>query len=63
MSENGKQNVDLCFPKPKMTSPNVLFCPQSKDNQFTVIEDERNQKIYTFKKLESEKFDFLPPKN
>ena len=31
-----------------MMSSNVLFCPQSKDNQFTVIEEERNQKIFTF---------------
>ena len=37
---------------------NVLFCPQPKDIQFTVIEEERDQKIFTFKKLESENFDF-----
>ena len=43
----------------KMTSLNVLFCPQPKDNQFTVIEEERNnQKIFDFKKLEPEKSDF-----
>ena len=42
-----------------MTSLNVLFCPRLKDNQFTVIEVERNQKIFTFKKLESENFDFF----
>ena len=32
-----------CFPKHKMTSSNVLFCPQLKDIQFAVIEEERNQ--------------------
>ena len=36
-----------------MMSSNVLFCPQSKDDQFTVIEEERNQEVVTFKKLES----------
>ena len=51
------KNVDQCFPKSKMTFSNVLFCPQLKDIQFTVIEDQRNQKILTFKKQESEKFD------
>ena len=34
-----------------------MSCP--KDNQFTVIEEERNQKIFTFKELESENFDFF----
>ena len=33
------KNVDQCLPKPKMTSSNVLFCPQLKDIQFTVIEE------------------------
>ena len=36
-----------------------MSCPQPKDNQFTVIEEERNKKIFTFKKLESENFDML----
>ena len=52
------RNFNQCFPKPETTSSNVLFCPQPKDIQFTVIEEERNQKIFTFKKLESENFDF-----
>ena len=52
------ENVDQCFPKPKTTSLNVLFFPQPKDIQFTVTEEERNQKIFTFKKLESENFGF-----
>ena len=51
------KNVDQCFPKPKIISSNVLFCPQPKNNHFFVIEAERNQKIFTFKKLESENFD------
>ena len=43
----------MYFPKPKTTSSNVFFLgPQPKDIQFTVTE-ERNQKILTFKKLES----------
>ena len=54
-----KINVDQCFPKPKKTSSNALFCPQPKANQFTVIEKERNQKCVAFKKLESENFDFF----
>ena len=32
----------------KITSYNVLFYPQPKYIQFTVIQDERNQKIITF---------------
>ena len=60
MSENGVCfKKYICFPKPKTTSSNVLFCSQPKDNQFTVIEEERNQKTFTFKKLESENFDFF----
>ena len=51
------ENIRHCFQKTKMTSSNVLFCPQAtKDIQFTVVVVERNQKIFTFKKLESEKF-------
>ena len=38
---------------------NVLFCPQTKDIQLAAIEEERNQKIFTFKKPESETIDFL----
>ena len=34
-----------------------------KDNQFTVIEEERNQKIFTCKKLESENFEFFSLKS
>ena len=30
-----------------------------KDSQYTVKEGERNQRVFTFKKLESENFDFL----
>ena len=47
------KNVDQCFLKPKTTSSNVVFCPQPKENQFTVIEEERNQK------LELENFSFF----
>ena len=52
------KNVDQCFPKPKTMSSNVLFCPQPKDNQFTVTEEEINQEIFTFNMLESENFLF-----
>ncbi len=30
------KNVDQCFPKPKVTSSNISFCPQLKDIQFSV---------------------------
>ena len=53
-------NVDQCFQKSNMTSSNVLFCPQ-KDIQFTVREEERNQKIFTFKRLKLENFDYFSP--
>ena len=45
------KNVDQSF---MMTSSNVSFCPQLKDIQFTVREEERNQEMFIFKKLESE---------
>ena len=35
---------------------NILKCLH---NKFTVTEEERNQKIVTFKKLESENFEFF----
>ena len=35
------------------------FVQQPKDIQFTVTEEERNQKLFTFKKLELENFDFF----
>lgn len=34
------KNVDQGFPKPKMTSSDVLICPQTTDIQFTVLEEE-----------------------
>ena len=33
------KNVDQCFPKPEMTSSNVLFCPQPEDIQFIDAEE------------------------
>ncbi len=48
------KDVFSVSPKLKVTSSNVLFCPQHKDIQFTVTEDERNQKMFTFEKLKSE---------
>lgn len=39
-----------------MTSSNVALGPQAKDAKFAVIMEERNQKIYVFKRLESEIF-------
>ena len=55
MSENGK-TCQSVFPK---AQDDVLECrvfSTTKDNEFTVIEEERNQKIFTFIKLESEIF-------
>ena len=40
-----------------MTSSNVEFSPKPKDIQFTVTEQERNQKMFRFKKLESENYE------
>ena len=34
MFEKTMKNVDQCFPKPKMKSSDVLFCPQPKGFQF-----------------------------
>ena len=48
------------FPKLKTTS--FFKCPQHKNIQFNVTEEERNQKIFTFKKLESENLDYFSPK-
>lgn len=36
-----------------------FFRPQPKDDQFTVTEEERNLKILTFRRLESENLDFI----
>ena len=60
MSENGVKCCRQCLPKAKLTFPNVLSCPQPKDILFNVTEKERNQEIYTFKKLPSENFSWKP---
>ena len=39
------------------------FVHNPKYIQFTVTEEERNQKVFTFKKLESENFDFFSLKS
>lgn len=36
-----------------------FVCPQPKNSQFTLTEVQRNQKIFTFKKLKSENSDFF----
>ena len=51
------------LPKPKTTSTNVLFCPQHKDFQFTVTEEERNQEIFTCDTMTSQNLDFFVLKN
>lgn len=48
-----KKKVNQCFQKHKMTFLNILFCPQPKDMNFTVIEEERNKNILMFNKLEA----------
>ena len=57
MSENSEKRQSVFL----KTQDNVLRClvlsPQPKDIQFTVTEEERNQQIFTFKKLESQNFD------
>lgn len=57
------KNVVQCFPNPKMTSWNVVFCPQLKGIQFTLIGEQINQELLPFKKLKSENFDILFFKN
>lgn len=47
----------------KMASSNVLFCLKPKAVQFSVTEEQRNQNISAFKKLESGNFDFCFLKN
>lgn len=42
----------------KMTTSNVLFCPQAKDIQLTVIEEWRKQKIFTLNEEKSDNFHF-----
>lgn len=59
MSENG----DQCFLKHDMTSWNILFCSQCKYIEFTVREDERNQRRVEYKTMKSENFDLFPCKN
>ena len=59
MSENGKKCQSV-FPKAQDDDDKLsCFVHNPKDNQFTVTEKERNQKIFTFKKLESENFYFF----
>ena len=50
MPENGKNVYQSC-PKPKMTF--------SKNIQSILPENERDQKIFTIKKLEPENFEFI----
>lgn len=52
-----------CFSKPKMASSNVLPCPQPKHIQATVIEEQRNQKIFTPQKLNQRIWSFFSLKN
>lgn len=46
---------------PSMSSKptNVLFCPQSKDVQFTVIDESRNQRTSISKTMEPANFDLF----
>ena len=39
-----------------MTSSNISSNPQPKESQLTVIEEERNQEIFTIRKLEDKDF-------
>lgn len=40
--------VDQSFPKPLMTSTNILFCPQCKDIHYPVIDELSKPKIFTY---------------
>lgn len=46
--------MDRCFPDPNMTSSNVSLCPQLEHIQLTAIEEERDQNVLTFFKLDLE---------
>ena len=39
-------NVDRSFPKPKVTSLNILFCPQPRDIQFIVTENQKTENTH-----------------
>ena len=54
-----KIRKSLCFQKPKMTILKCLVLSELKIIQFTVTEVEMNQKIFTFKRMESENVYFL----
>lgn len=54
-----QNNLTFYRPKTKMTPPNVLFCPQPNDIQFTVAEQKSDQNIFTFKRLVSENLGFI----
>lgn len=43
--------VDCSTKFPKDDVPKCLVCPQLKDVQLTVIEEERKQRIFTFKMM------------
>ena len=43
--------------------PQMSYVHKIKDIQFTVTDEERNQRIFTLKKLESENFDFFSYKS
>lgn len=61
------KNVEHRPPKPKMQ--HIMSCflptksPQPKDIQFTVMEDKKNQKTFTFETLESQNFCIFYLKN
>ena len=40
------KNVDRCFPE--LTMSDMSFCPQSKDIEFTFIEEVKKLYIFTF---------------
>ena len=61
MSENSEK-CPLVFPKAHGDMLKPLFCPQPRDIQFTVIEEQRNIKISTFDILEYENVEIFSQK-
>ena len=62
VKHRGLKNVIHIFSKSKMTSSVSCSVHKSREIQFTVMEEERNQKIFTFNKLESENQSLTQPR-
>ena len=46
-----KKESIIVYQNPKMTTSNLFISPEFKDIQLTVIEEKRNQKIFTIETI------------